>query len=108
MCGYVYEEPSLIVSKLFINSVKKYHPVNHLNPFKPDLINRSISPSFPLPCQIRRQRERIKKELEEAAEEQNPAGLLPPKSEDDDESAGASSTYGYTVTIPSKGMAIGV
>ena len=42
------------------------------------------------------------KDLEEAAEEQNPLGLLPPNS-DEDESVGASSTYGYTVTIPSKG-----
>ena len=47
------------------------------------------------------------KDLEEAAEEQNPQGLLAPKSEEDDEDlAGPSSTFGYTYTIPTKGRQI--
>ena len=47
------------------------------------------------------------KDLEEAAEEQNPQGLMPPKSEEDDEDlAGPSSTFGYTYTIPTKGKQI--
>ncbi len=47
------------------------------------------------------------KDLEEAAEEQNPQGLLAPKSEEDEEDlAGPSSTFGYTYTIPTKGRRI--
>ena len=43
------------------------------------------------------------KDLEEAAEESNPAGLLEPGAEGGEEAAASALAYGYTVSIPSKG-----
>ena len=55
-----------------------------------------------LSSQVRRHREKIMKDLEEAAEEQNPLGLLPPSAEDGEDVAAAA--FGYTVSIPSRGL----